>query len=257
MPESESSSAAYVRIATVEDLDELAAMKQRAFISSRPQNFLAGATSPLTTDPTHAKRRAHQTEYLKFVIRRSWSMSARITVVILPGKPDKIVGAAIWGPPGQTTAPPMSSALEMGLSSVIANWGIGFLTRQSEFVQSTEHVLAEAHAERKLPGSPEDAWHLQLAAVDSEFQGKGYMSMLLREGLEHAPGAVFTLEANSPQSRDVYGRYGFEVVREVIVGKGKVDGLAVVASGDAATGFTMYPMIKVPRSKTEPEELQD
>lgn len=55
-------------------------------------------------------------------------MGARITVVILPGKPDKIVGATIWGPPGPTTAPSMSSALRMGLSSVIANWGTGFLT---------------------------------------------------------------------------------------------------------------------------------
>ncbi|KAJ6562533.1 acyl-CoA N-acyltransferase [Mycena capillaripes] len=257
MPEPESSPAAHVRLATAEDLDELAAMGQRAFISSRPQTYLSGATSPLTTDPQHAERRAHQTEFLKFVIRNSWSMGERITVVILPGKPDKIVGLTIWRPPGLTNGPSIINALRTGPSSVIANWGEGFLTRLSDLVQFTEPVLREGYAERKIEGSPEDAWHLEFAGVDPEFQGKGYMSMLLREGLEHAPGAVFTVEANGTISRDVYKRYGFELVREVIVGKGKVDALAVIATGDAATGFPMYPMIRMPRGNTQSEEAQN
>jgi hypothetical protein len=48
MPNSEtrgSGQGAYVRTATVYDLDELAAMTQRAFISSPPQTFFSGATA--------------------------------------------------------------------------------------------------------------------------------------------------------------------------------------------------------------------
>jgi hypothetical protein len=86
--------------------------------------------------------------------------------------------------------------------------------------------------------------------------------MLLEEAFQHAPDAVFTLEANTPRARDVYKRYGFEVIHpflfpikilrvaqvvgEVTIGKGKVDELGVASSGTAATGFPMYPMIKVP-----------
>jgi len=111
-------------------------------------------------------------------------------------------------------------------------------------IQSSESVLGEGYAEKKLSGSPDDSWYLQLAGVDPEFQGKGYMSMLLREAFEYAPNAVFSLEASTPRSRDVYKNFGFEVVREVIVAKGKVDASGVVASGGAATGFPIYPMIK-------------
>ncbi|KAJ6459980.1 hypothetical protein C8R45DRAFT_942034 [Mycena sanguinolenta] len=73
-----------------------------------------------------------------------------------------------------------------------------------------------------------------------------YMAMLLQEAFRHAPNATFTLEVTTPRSREVYKHYAFEVVREGVVGKGKVDALGVNASGDAATGFPIYPMIKVP-----------
>ncbi len=36
----------------------------------------------------------------------------------------------------------------------------------------------------------------------------------------------------------------FQVVEEAIVGKGKTDAGGVLASGEAATGFTIYRMIK-------------
>ncbi len=42
----------------------------------------------------------------------------------------------------------------------------------------------------------------------------------------------------------VYLIFSFQVVEEVIVGKGKADAGGVVASGEAATGFAIYHMIK-------------
>jgi hypothetical protein len=47
--------------------------------------------------------------------------------------------------------------------------------------QSSEHVLREGYAELRLPGTPDDAWYLQLAGVDSEFQGKGALDCILSE----------------------------------------------------------------------------
>ncbi|KAJ6608898.1 acyl-CoA N-acyltransferase [Mycena sp. CBHHK59/15] len=250
MLESGAPSGASVRVATVADLDELAAMNQRAFISSPPQTYFSAATAPLTTDAKDAKRRANQTKFIRFLIRRSWSLNARITVAVIPGEngKDKIVGATIWRPPitGDNKSPSILSSLLMGLFSVLINWGAGVMTRISDLVQSSEHVIGDGYTERKLVGTPDDSWYLQLAGVDPEFQGKGYMSMLLQEAFKHAPNATFTLEATTPRSRDVYKHFGFEVVKEVTVGKGKVDALGVVASGDAATGFPIYPMIKVP-----------
>ncbi|KAJ7826250.1 hypothetical protein B0H13DRAFT_2121301, partial [Mycena leptocephala] len=223
---------AYVRTATLEDLDEIAGMKQRAFISSPVQTFFSGAKAvTLDYPPKDAKRRGHQTKYIEFVLRKSWSLGLRITVVAVPATDE---------------SPSLISSLRMGLLSVWMNWGIGVMARISDLTQPIKHALRDGYAERKLPGTPQNSWCLQLVGVDPEFQGQGYLSMLLREAFEHAPNAVFTLVANTPHARDVYKHFGFEVVREVTVGKGKVDALGLASSGAAATGFPMYPMIKVP-----------
>ncbi|KAJ7885785.1 hypothetical protein B0H14DRAFT_2498778 [Mycena olivaceomarginata] len=251
MPDDEASGA-HVRIATLDEIDEIAGMMQRAFISSPVQAYSSNAKAPLTTHTKDAKRRAHQTKYIQFLIRKSLSLGGRLTVVCIPAhstenRPARIAGAAIWRPPGCKKPPSLLGSLRMGLLSVIMGWGIGVMARISGFAHPIEHALDQGYAERKLPGTPEDSsWYLQLTGVDPEFQGKGFLSMLLEEAFQHAPDAVFTLEANTPRARDVYKRYGFEVVGEVTIGKGKVDELGVASSGTAATGFPMYPMIKVP-----------
>ncbi|KAF7332826.1 Acyl-CoA N-acyltransferase [Mycena venus] len=248
MPDDEASGA-HVRIATLEEIEEVAAMLQRAFIASPVQAYFSNAKAPLTTHTKDAKRRAHQTKYIQFLFRRSLSLGGRLTVVIAAteNRPARIAGAAIWRPPGYKKPPSLLASLRMGLLSVIMGWGTGVMARISDFAHPIEDALESSYAERKLPGTPEDSsWYLQLTGVDPEFQGKGFLSMLLQEAFQHAPNAVFTLEANTPRARDVYKRYGFEVVGEVIIGKGKVDALGVASSGTAATGFPMYPMIKVP-----------
>ncbi|KAJ7465793.1 hypothetical protein B0H11DRAFT_1870053 [Mycena galericulata] len=242
-------SGAHVRIASLEEIDEVAVMMQKAFISSPVQAYFSNAKAPLTTQTKDAKRRAHQTKYIRFLIRRSLSLGGRLTVVIAAteNRPARIAGAAIWRPPGYKKPLSLFTSFRMGLLSVIMGWGTGVMARMSDFAHPIEHALDQGYAERKLPGTPEDAsWYLQLTGVDPEFQGKGFLSMLLQEAFQHAPSAVFTLEANTPRARDVYKRYGFEVVGEVIIGEGKVDALGVASSGAAATGFPMYPMIKVP-----------
>ncbi|KAJ7168949.1 hypothetical protein C8R46DRAFT_1218332 [Mycena filopes] len=105
----------------------------------------------------------------------------------------------------------MIGALRLGLLPVLVHWGIGVMQRISEMTDASGRILADGYAERELPGTAEDAWYLALAGVDPAAQGMGCMSLLLREAFNHAPNAVFTLEANTPRARDVYKHFGFEV----------------------------------------------
>ncbi|KAF5364463.1 hypothetical protein D9758_010704 [Tetrapyrgos nigripes] len=80
----------------------------------------------------------------------------------------------------------------MGLLGVVRDWGAGVLDCISEMIQSSETVFEEAYKDRKIGGSPDDSWYLQLAGTDPEYQGKD------------------DLEAITPRSRDVYQRFNFE-----------------------------------------------
>ncbi|THU87566.1 hypothetical protein K435DRAFT_969846 [Dendrothele bispora CBS 962.96] len=239
-----------IRVATPDDLNGLATMCQRAFIHSPPQTFYARLRAPLTTEPKDQKARDNQIKFLKFLLRRSWYLDARITVVVVDDNDGKqrIVAVTIWRPPLKPESPKAPSALStlrMGILPVLLSWGIGVKNRTSEITQAAQSVLEEGYKIRNLPGSPDDSWYLLLAGVDPDYQKRGYMGVLLREAFDNVPDALFTLEANSPSSRDVYKKFGFEVVKEITIAKGKVDARGVAATGDSATGFPMFPMIRV------------
>ncbi|KAF9019622.1 hypothetical protein BDZ89DRAFT_310482 [Hymenopellis radicata] len=240
----------YVRVATRDELEELVYMNQRAFYRSPPQTFFSGVTTPLKTDKSDFKRQNKQRKFLRFLFRRSWSYGARVTVVVIPpateNEKERIAASAIWRPPitAEHKPPSMVAALRLGLIPVLAAWGYGALKRITELIHASESSLDKGFEARQLHGTPDDAWYLQLMCVDPDFQGKGFMSKLIREAFGHTPDAIFTLESTTPYSRGRYEHFGFQVVEEVIVGKGKADSGGVVASGEAATGFTIYPMIK-------------
>jgi len=87
---------------------------------------------PLTTEPKDKKARDIQTKYLKFLIRRVWSMGGRITVVVTEdGGNERIVASTFWRPPvtsDSPKAPSILSSLRMGVLPVLLSWGIGFRT---------------------------------------------------------------------------------------------------------------------------------
>ncbi|KAF5364622.1 hypothetical protein D9758_005603 [Tetrapyrgos nigripes] len=240
--------APYIRLAKKDDFEDLAIMLQKAFIRSPPQSFYARLDKPLTTDPEDASKRKNQFNYLRYLLHRCWAMQARITILVVPteGHKEIIAGVTIWLPPGVRRPPSLFKSLILpGLVPLLLSWGVGFRKRVYELVSSTESVLKEAYASKKLPGSPADSWYLLLAGTDPEYQGKGYMSKLIRETIEQTgDNAIFTLEANNPKARDVYVKHGFEVVGEVRIGKGSVDDTGILAQGEKAVGFPMYPMIR-------------
>jgi len=51
------------------------------------------------------------------------------------------------------------------------------------------------------------------------------------------------LEATTPKAAELYKHYGFQVVEQITVGKGKVDALGWPAEGESAVGVTAYAMI--------------
>ncbi len=63
-------------------------------------------------------------------------------------------------------------------------------------------------------------WYLPAIGVEPMFQGKGYASALLAQGLEVCDGAHVPayLEATNPANIPLYRRFGFEVVGEIQAG---------------------------------------
>lgn len=79
----------------------------------------------------------------------------------------------------------------------------------------------------------EPHWYIPLVGVDPKFQGRGYGTQLMRQGLiacdrDHQPAY---LEATSPVNRSLYERLGFRVLGEI-------------RSGDSPP---MFPMLREPR----------
>jgi GNAT superfamily N-acetyltransferase len=65
-----------------------------------------------------------------------------------------------------------------------------------------------------------DHWYLPLTGVDVVAQGRGLGTALLRHTLQSCDRDRLPayLEATSPRSRDLYQRYGFEVIGEIRAG---------------------------------------
>ncbi|KAF8900777.1 hypothetical protein CPB85DRAFT_1439350 [Mucidula mucida] len=236
----------YVRAATRDELEELVFMNQRAFYRSPPQTFISGVTTPLKTDKSDFKRQNNQRKFLRFVFRGSFSDDSRVIVVAVPptnkNEKERIAASAVWRPPITAKHKPLSLvALRLGWLPIIMAWGYGALKRITGLVHASESAFDRGFEAKKLQGTPDDAWHLQLMCVDPDFHGKGFMSKLMHEAFEHAPDAIFTVESSTASARDRYEHFGFQAA---IVGKGKADAGGVVASGEAATGFAIYHMIK-------------
>ena len=101
---------------------------------------------------------------------------------------------------------------------------------------------------------------------------QGIMSLMVREGFEHAPNAIYTLEGTTTKSRDQYVHLGFEVsiitsfcyipencnsffrsknLSPIKFGKGKADSTGVAASGKDAVGVELFGMAKVKKPAFE------
>jgi ribosomal protein S18 acetylase RimI-like enzyme len=113
----------------------------------------------------------------------------------------KILGVAIWGPPG-AYPPAEDGARDNEVPSYLAD-----VDRQViEGLQAFDD-----NCNRHFPDEP--VWYLKLLGVDPEGQGRGIGSTLLRESLRELDEDRFPayLETGTERNVRFYERFGFEV----------------------------------------------
>jgi hypothetical protein len=107
--------------------------------------------------------------------------------------------------------------------------------------------LAHHARQRALPPQATHVLHLVLVANDRSHPSAttpAKVSDLIRPVLDMAKekGWPVVLESTSPRSRDVYAHLGFQILEEITVGKGKVDGEG--RGKDGGEGVLLWAMMK-------------
>jgi GNAT superfamily N-acetyltransferase len=178
-------SAAFVRPATSADVTVLAAILARAFYDDPPLVWLL---------PDPATRLGRITRMFETVIGIESLRYGGVDVACGAGK---ILGGAIWLPPGHRRA--------------------GF-REQIQAVPNHVRVLAgslgrAARYGRALEGAhpKEPHWYLKAIGVDPAWQGLGLASLLLRSRLNRCDqdGQPAYLETGTPDCVPVYEHFGF------------------------------------------------
>ena len=70
---------------------------------------------------------------------------------------------------------------------------------------------AKAYKRKGVTQDPDNSWYLAMVMVHPEHQGKGHLSRIWKDALNHDPTATFSLESTSAASIDRYAHFGFEV----------------------------------------------
>ncbi|OAL39504.1 hypothetical protein AYO20_01374 [Fonsecaea nubica] len=107
---------------------------------------------------------------------------------------------------------------------------------------SSDHQHAQDSQDQPL----RPFYHLSfLARNPARPRVPGSINAVMTPFLERAKaeGVPAWLEATTPQAVRLYERFGFRVVEEIVVGKGRVDALGWPAQGENAGGVTAWAMI--------------
>ncbi|KAJ7510450.1 hypothetical protein B0H11DRAFT_1959130 [Mycena galericulata] len=185
--------------------------------------------------------------FLDSVNRSVDLVGGRITVVAIPEKSgvEKLVAFAAWVPPHKVIEGTLTTIRSGGFRSLFA---MGFtLLWRAAFVFKPTIAPIVKKALKSKDFHETDHFRLEITATDPEYQGKGYSTMLMKEGFASCGSKPITLEATTAHSRDTYAHLGFEVVETLTLGKGHVnkDGLNT-KDKESAVGFPVSVMIKWP-----------
>ncbi|KAF8164672.1 hypothetical protein BJ912DRAFT_255845 [Pholiota molesta] len=245
----------YVRLATQEDVEDIVDVIHRAFMHDPVLNYF-GSVKKLLDETVDTKECSHRRIFLKFLLVACFLGGGRITVIVDPNPSSniqtsqhgKIVAASFWLPPGKRLATWMvPTIVRAGALSVVKNWGLRGVLRIAIDYQGTCHSQLHRLFTRKgADMSVDDTWYLQMVGTDPEYQGRGLMSLLVRDAFTYDPQATFTLEATSAKSRDQYEHLGFEDCISIKFGQGKSDPQGLKAKGDNAAGLEIWGMTKWP-----------
>lgn len=122
-------------------------------------------------------------------------------------QPDgRLVGVAAWVKPGCYPLPPKAQVRQMGG----ALWAL--YSRPQSLVDGTKYLLSIDKAHTK-----ERHWYLELLVVDPSVQRRGIGAMLQRTEMAKADeeGLPCYLETQNSDNVPYYGRFGYEVVKEL------------------------------------------
>ncbi|KAJ3530239.1 hypothetical protein NMY22_g8656 [Coprinellus aureogranulatus] len=218
-----------------------------------------GTVKELTATGLKPENEKGLTAFMTFIIKTCIDMKAVFTVVVDPaaeGGKEKIVAAIYWVPPNERIALyQISRLLRGGIWGVLSNWGLGCVDRiTTQYLDKCHHAFHVAFKRRGLKRSVDDTWYLNLAATDPAYQGRGCMSMLVREFYRLHPEEIITIEATTTKVKDQYAHLGFEDLQEEFyLGKGKIGTDGLPKEGAEATGTPVYPMIKRLPASSRPD----
>ncbi|KAJ6486862.1 hypothetical protein C8R45DRAFT_1098132 [Mycena sanguinolenta] len=239
----------YVRQARPSDFDEISVFDAHAFANDPEMNWFGGLTTAIADEAPAQKARSLENlrVFLDTINHSVALVGGRVTVVAIPQESggEKLVAFAAWVPPHKIIEGTLTSIRAKAHRSIFA-WGFTMWWRASVIFKPTIGALVKKALKAK--GYQEtDHYRLEITATDPEFQGKGYSSMLMKEGFEHCGSKPITLEATTAHSRDVYAHQGFEVVDSLTLGQGVVNSRGLnTKDKESATGFPVWVMTKWP-----------
>ncbi|EAU87941.2 hypothetical protein CC1G_01588 [Coprinopsis cinerea okayama7 len=240
----------YVRLAEPEDFDQVVEVAHNAFVHDPMELYVSGVKE-ITEDGLFEKDSNNLRTWLSFLLKMCVAVGGRVTVVVDASLPkikgrERVCAAAYWLPPNKRpSALQISILLKSGIWEAYRGWGVKGIYRACiEYLTVCDKTMKKAYRARGLRTPVADSWYLLHMMTDPKFQGRGYMSMVIREAFSHAPDAMFTLEASTPKSRDRYAHLGYEIAAPFVIGRGKVGANGLPAKGKEATGVEGHAMLK-------------
>jgi len=253
-----SPTSAYVREAKPSEFPALAAVYARAFARDPMMNWLGKVRTLVPADhkgdddeDARVRRTLAGLRHFQLVVLKMGKFLGPTFVVVEKGgngegegeEQERIVGGALWLKPGADMNPSPLALIRVSPWKSIRSWGLGALKRiMFDFTPKADKLHDNAFAARGMKRL--DSWHLLEIAIDPTCEGKGYCSLLMRDGFQRVSGKPIYLESTTSRSRDIYAHLGFEVDKEHRFGVGSVDEMGIAAKGEAAVGWSCFIMTK-------------
>lgn len=141
---------------------------------------------------------------LRAIVRISVREARRHGGGLVAHHEDKILGVALWVPPGRYPLPRLRQLMTApAMLALAVRVGPERVSRLASFGNSLDSVF---------PG--ESVWYLQALGVDPQAQRRGIGSLLLNPVLDRADAAGLPcyLETAKPENVDYYRRFGFALI---------------------------------------------
>ncbi|KAJ3914541.1 hypothetical protein F5877DRAFT_29109, partial [Lentinula edodes] len=125
-----------------------------------------------------------------------------------------IAAVVCWYPPRKRIS--ALNAIRGGILRCLKNWGLnGLKAFSSKAIEKPSSGVGIGRRNKRTVLLESDSWYVQLVFSSKQYEGRGLMSILMREGFAYAhsvtPGIPVTLDATSSRARDRYMHLGYEV----------------------------------------------